>query len=185
MTTDPTIGHTDLQALALRARSGDVASLETLLSASQPDLRRFAARNCGTGQDAEDAVQHALLVIYTKIGSFRAASKFTTWVFAIVRNECSRLRRVATREWDSRTDPVDVADAVNQFSELDQVELLQLLAQPIADLPAPLREVFVLREVEGYNTAQVAAKLGLSEGNVKVRLHRARQRLRVSLQSSR
>ncbi|MDY7105634.1 MAG: sigma-70 family RNA polymerase sigma factor [Actinomycetota bacterium] len=169
---------TELDALAERARRGDAAALELLLERSQADLRRFASRVCASA-DAEDAVQHALVVIYTRIGAFRAAARFTTWVFSIVHNECARLLRRSARFVSLEVHATARSSGVRDPG-IDGVDLLDLLVPAIRSLPPPLREVLVLRDVEGHSTAETAGRLGISEGNVKVRLHRARASLRAA-----
>lgn len=124
-------------------------------------------------------MQHALIVVYTRIGSFRAAARYTTWIFTVISRQCQRLGRQAAkyvvdlpdRDGDPRGAPVDV----------ERVDLLAVLVPAIAALPGDLRAVFVLRDIEDRDTAATAAILGISESNVKVRLHRARTHLRRTL----
>lgn len=137
-------------------------------------------------ENARDAVQEAFLSAFKSIGRFSGDSKLTTWLHRILVNVClmkirSQSRRpersieailpifvesgrFATRPspWDP-TGPDDRADDVRAA---------------MADLPEPYREVLVLRDVAELDTAQAAAFLGVSENNVKTRLHRARLALR-------
>ena len=76
------------QPLLDAARAGDVSAIERLLAVCQPDIRRYAQRNCLIS-DVDDAVQESLLVLSRKVGSLRAAAAFSSWLFAIVR----RVRR--------------------------------------------------------------------------------------------
>lgn len=179
------VAHRDRQPdrlddLARRARAGEPGAIERLLSECQPDIRAFAARSCRAGEDVEDAVQHAMTVVYRDLGGFRGAARFTSWLFAVVRNECSRLRRLSERivlrhEFPSGDDvPLTT----------DRVELTVALSAAISSLPEMLRTTFILRDVEGLTTAEAASELGISESNVKVRLHRARTQLRHSLARS-
>src|SRR3954449_11895990 len=75
------------------AQEGDVASLAAVISGSHPHVRRFAASLCSSPQDAEDAAQEALIILYRKIGALRASGALASWMFRIVRNECLRLIR--------------------------------------------------------------------------------------------
>lgn len=173
----------DLDVLASRARSGDALALQALLQASQPHLRRFAARACHNPADAQDAVQHTLLVMARQMRSFRGAARFTTWVFQIIKNECARYGRLASRWVGLDLDGWLHAEPLAPDGVLENEQLAQRLAVAVASLPPPLREVFVLRDVEERSTQEVAEMLGLRSANVKVRLHRARARLRVALNS--
>src|SRR4051794_41964140 len=72
------------------AQDGDVASLAAVISGSHPHVHRFAGSLCASPQDAEDAAQEALIILYRKIGTLRASSALAAWMFRIVRNECLR-----------------------------------------------------------------------------------------------
>jgi len=165
-----------LDSLTERARAGDARALEQLVRETVPDLRRFASRVCRTGADAEDAVQQALFQMTIQIRGVRSVSKLTSWAFTIVRNECTRIIKMASR----------VLRGEERFSErpdelVEQHEFFERVVSALGALPEPMREVFVLRELEHCDTAECARRLGISEANVKVRLHRAREFLRLSL----
>jgi DNA-directed RNA polymerase specialized sigma24 family protein len=85
------------EQLVMSAQRGDVESITALLSGSHPHVRRFAHTLCATPQDAEDAAQEALIILYRKIGTLRASAALASWMFRIVRNECIRRARVALR----------------------------------------------------------------------------------------
>ncbi|KOU22627.1 RNA polymerase sigma24 factor [Streptomyces sp. WM6372] len=75
------------------AQHGDVEALTALVYDSYPHVRRFAHTLCATPQDAEDAAQEALIILYRKIGTLRASGALASWMFRIVRNECLRRTR--------------------------------------------------------------------------------------------
>ncbi len=77
------------------AQQGDPRAIATLLSGSHAHVRRFARTLCSTPEDAEDAAQEALIVLYRKIGTLRATAALASWMFQIVRNECIRRSRLA------------------------------------------------------------------------------------------
>jgi len=79
------------------AQQGDSNAIATLLDGSHAHVRRFAHTLCSTPEDAEDAAQEALIVLYRKIGTLRAAAALASWMFQIVRNECIRRSRLALR----------------------------------------------------------------------------------------
>ncbi len=166
----------------MSARAGDRNELENLLKKTTPDLRRFAHQVCRTGADAEDAVQHVLVNVSLRVDGLEGIQRFTSWAFAVIRNECTRALSVATK-W-LRSTPPEPEAAPDPHRQAESRELLELVVEAIRELPAPLREVLVLRELEGVDTAGCADQLGLSEANVKVRLHRARSLLRERLVKS-
>jgi RNA polymerase sigma factor (sigma-70 family) len=167
------------EALLDRARAGEPAAIEALIELHQPDIRRFAFKVCRTPEDAEDAVQHTLYVVLTKIGGFRKAAKFTSWLFTVVKNECLRLlRRRPTESLDEGT-IARTQTAPNEI--LDQRQIAASVAAAIAGLDPEQRWVFVMREVEQLSAIEVAAALHLSIPAVKSRLHRAREQMRVTL----
>jgi RNA polymerase sigma factor (sigma-70 family) len=166
--------------LTQRAQAGDSEAIALLLRDSEPDLRRFAHRVCRSAADADDAVAHAMLTMALKLDSFRGLSRLSTWLFAVIRHECLKYERIA-RRWvfsddDSRIDP-----ALSPEQSLDRNQMLELLVTAIRSLRPELREVFVLREFEELSTEACAERLHITEANVKVRLNRAREKLRVAL----
>ncbi|WP_345174016.1 RNA polymerase sigma factor, partial [Streptomyces lavendulae] len=81
------------EQLVADAQRGDVASITALVEGSHPNVRRFARSLCATPEDAEDAAQEALIILYRKIGTLRASGALASWMFRIVRNECLRRAR--------------------------------------------------------------------------------------------
>ncbi|WP_432884995.1 RNA polymerase sigma factor [Kribbella sp. CA-245084] len=165
------------EQLITAARAGDLNALTTLVADSHPTVRRFARTLCSTPEDAEDAAQEALIILYRKIGMLRATSALTSWMFRIVRNECLRRARLLLREHPI-TAETTAASAEDEV--LRQLEA-QAVAAAIADLPPDQRSVLVLRDVQGYSGPMVAKALGLSTAAMKSRLHRARSTVRQTL----
>ena len=165
--------------LLLRAQDGDRAALDALLLQHQPDVVRFARRLCRTSEDAEEAAQHALTVVFRHVGSFRRAARFTTWLFTVVRRECERrLRR--RRPADVPLDLVD-PPAAGQDQEHPQERILAEVAAALMELSADERAILLLRIVEGVDGEEAARRLGLTLAAQKSRLHRARAALRGRL----
>ena len=144
-------------------------------------------------QDAEDVAQETVLKALKNLHSFRAESKFSTWLVAIALNEArGRLRHNRLIEFDS-VDHVPDAESedftpavISDWREvpsdaLERKELRQLLQCAIQGLPTIYREVLVLRDVQDFNIADTAAALGVSEGVVKTRLLRARLMMQKEL----
>ncbi|MFI0351706.1 RNA polymerase sigma factor [Actinomadura sp. 9N407] len=157
------------ERLITAAQGGDVESIAALVSGSHPHVRRFAHSLCASPEDAEDAAQEALIILYRKIGTLRASGALASWMFRIVRNECLRRARPRPRYEPVRDISVaSVEDEVMQRLEAGRV------AAAIAALPADQRYVLIMRDVQGYSGRMVAAALGLSLAAMKSRLHRAR-----------
>jgi len=143
--------------------------------------------------EAEDAAQDTVIKVYQNLKNFRGDSQFRTWVLSIARNEgLGRLRKAASRREDSldaETDEQtgDYTPAIlTSWKEvpstaLEQKELGALLRQAIEGLPEIYRNVVLLRDIEEMDVRETAAALGITEGAVKVRLHRARALLKRDL----
>ena len=147
----------------------------------------------GNEADAEDAAQETVIKVYQNLRLFRGESQFRTWVLSIARNEgLGRLRKVSARREDSldaETDEVtgDYTPAILTswrevpLEALERQELGEMLRAAIASLPAIYRNVVLLRDIEEMDVRETAQALGISEGAVKVRLHRARAQLQREL----
>jgi RNA polymerase sigma factor (sigma-70 family) len=161
------------------AQEGDPRAIAALLDASRPHVRRFAQTVCATPEDAEEAAQEALIVLYRKIGTLRAAAALAAWMFQIVRNECIRYLRAAFR--GSAVAPTASGDESSaEDAALARLEMERIVAC-IADLPRDQRAVVVLRDIHGLSGAATARALGLSRAAMKSRLHRGREALRTGL----
>jgi RNA polymerase sigma-70 factor (ECF subfamily) len=143
--------------------------------------------------EAEDAAQDTVIKVYRNLQNFRGDSQFRTWVLSIARNEgLGRLRKAASRREDSLDAGTDEQTGdytpaiLTSWKEvpstaLEQKELGALLRQAIDGLPAIYRNVVLLRDIEEMDVRETAAALGVTEGAVKVRLHRARALLQKEL----
>ena len=143
--------------------------------------------------EAEDAAQETAIKVYLNLKNFRGDSQFRTWVLSIARNEgLGRLRKQGTRREDSLdagTDeqtgdytPAILTSGREIPSEaLERKELGALLREAIDALPGIYRNVVLLRDIEEMDIRETAGALGITEGAVKVRLHRARALLQRSL----
>ena len=143
--------------------------------------------------EAEDAAQETAIKVYLNLKNFRGDSQFRTWVLSIARNEgLGRLRKLGTRREDSldaETDEQtgDYTPAIlTSWREipseaLERKELGGLLRGAIEALPGIYRNVVLLRDIEEMDIRETAGALGITEGAVKVRLHRARALLQRSL----
>jgi RNA polymerase sigma factor (sigma-70 family) len=165
------------EQLVAAAQSGDEASIAALVSGAHPHVQRFAFSLCASSQDAEDAAQEAMIVLFRKIGTLRAAGALASWMFQIVRHECLRRAKAMSR----RREPIaEVATPSAEDDVLGRLEI-ERVAAAIAALPADQRRVLIMRDVQGLPGSAVAKSVGLSTAAMKSRLHRARAALRADL----
>ncbi|MFE1443569.1 RNA polymerase sigma factor [Streptomyces sp. NPDC058739] len=170
--------------LVTAAQRGDVEALTALVYGSYPHVHRFAHTLCATPQDAEDAAQEALIILYRKIGMLRASGALASWMFRIVRNEClRRTRALVHRGPAADSEGPDTTGDTARSAEEDVLLRLEAerVAAAVAALPADQRRVLVMRDIQGLPGRTVADRLGLSTAAMKSRLHRARSTVRESL----
>jgi len=174
--TDTRASSWPTEQVVSAAQRGEPRAIATLLSGSHEHVRRFAHTLCSTPEDAEDAAQEALIVLYRKIGTLRATAALGSWMFQIVRNECIRRSRFALHR------PISAAMVESSAEDAALARLeVERIVDCIAELPAEQRAVLVLRDVQGLSGAATAQALGLSRGAMKSRLHRGREALRAGL----
>jgi RNA polymerase sigma-70 factor (ECF subfamily) len=161
--------------------------MERLLMDAQALAYRFSLLVCGNTSDAEDAMQDALLQTYKSARRIRQPNAFRTWLYRTVKNACLMSRRTGAREpahpasLDSG-EPTEVAAATPNPEELAAAsDERRRFQRAFASLPRAYRLVAFLRDVEGLSTREVAAVAGISEDNVKQRLHRGRKMLKHAL----
>jgi RNA polymerase sigma factor (sigma-70 family) len=160
------------------AQHGDARAIALLLEGSHAHVQRFARTLCSTPEDAEDAAQEALIVLYRKIGTLRATAALASWMFQIVRNECIRRSRVVLHR------PILTAVAAPSAEDATLARLeMQRIVDSIAGLPPEQRAVLVLRDIQGASGSATAQALGLSRAAMKSRLHRGRETLRSALRA--
>lgn len=164
-----------LHGLVRAAREGDIAAFAALVEDYRPRLRAVAARVLADGSEAEDVVQETLLRAYLGLTQLREPTRFGAWLVGIALNvaRMTLRRRAAFEHAIVRVSAEPAPEPDNDDFALvrDAVELL----------PAAERDAVVLHYVEGFSCDEIAALLGQSPGAVRVRLHRARARLRDGL----
>jgi RNA polymerase sigma-70 factor, ECF subfamily len=185
-------------ALVRDAATGDRAAMERLLMRAQEVAYRFSLLVCGHPEDAEDVMQDALLKTYQHVGRIEAPEAFRTWLYSTVRNACLMKRRRRAGEpsqfvsleqgsvgGEERHSRVDVADETRSADQqLIDNWIGARLRAALQKLPSSYRMIVVMREMDGLSTREVADVTGLSEANVKTRLHRARVMLRRHLEAT-
>jgi RNA polymerase sigma-70 factor (ECF subfamily) len=172
--------------LIARILSGERELFHELIQPFEKSVYFAAFSVLQNQQDAEDVAQETVLKALKNLHTFRAESKFSTWLVSIAINEArGRLRHARVLQFESvderpQEDNAGVTPAVITdwrevpLQALERKELRQLLQSAISSLPEIYREVLLLRDVEDFSIAETAAALGVSDGVVKTRLLRAR-----------
>ena len=182
-------------ALVERLRREDAGAVEALVRAYGDRVYRLAMRITGNASDAEEVVQDALWTASRKIDTFRGAAAFGSWLYRITANTAYqklRGRRSKRNEvsWEDVAPSFDgqgqhVEPAVDWSGRLTdpaiEGELKSVLCGAIDDLPADYRTTFLLHDVEGLSSPQIAETLQIKLGTVKSRVQRARLFLRKHL----
>ena len=178
-----TVSPTDEEVVA-RVCAGDTQTFEILMRRYNQRLFRAARAILQNDADAEDAVQQAYLNAYRHLGQFEGRAKFSTWLTRIAVYEALTRRRNRDKS-GAAGDEMQFKHVASAAPDPERqayvVQLGALLEAALAALPDSYRRVFMLREVDGLNTAEAALQLRVSEGTVKTRLHRAKHLLQRRL----
>lgn len=168
------------------ARRGDRDAFNELVRSTYRDIYALAYRLTGNPDDASDVVQDAYVRAYRAIRRFRGDSSFSTWMYRITSNCAStHLSRRSRQRTEELSDDVLIADLRPEQDPSLRAEAAVLrhhIDRAIRALPDRLRQVVVLRDLHDLSHSEIAAELGITTSAAKVRLHRARQRLRTVLQ---
>jgi RNA polymerase sigma-70 factor (ECF subfamily) len=185
---NPAFAGVSDEDLVVLAQKGDNSAFAELIERRLPACKRLAYSILRDRQDAEDEVQTACWKAFEHIGQFQKDSKFSTWLSRIVVNQClMRLRKQRRARFVYLEDGVageeiatlDLpAEGLSPEAALARSEIGEVLKTEIRRIPALLREVFVLRDVEERPMEEVAGRLGISIAAAKSRLLRARLELR-------
>lgn len=182
---DPRSDPEAMAALVARAQDGDEKAFEELVTATHAETYTLARRLTGSDEDARDVVQEAYLRAYRSIGRFRGEARFTTWMYRITANCASTyVGKRRKHRHDELVDDLVVVDTrpdLDPVAQADASDLRSRLVGALDQLPPKLRAVVVLRDVYDLPHEAIAAELGISESAAKVRLHRARRKLKDHL----
>jgi RNA polymerase sigma-70 factor, ECF subfamily len=163
--------RSDAELLAAHV-AGDRYAFGELFHRHRRQLHRLARLTTRTPEDAEDALQDAMLSAHRGAGSFRHDAAVGSWLHRIVVNAClDRLRRAKAHRTVPLEDVYPVAD------RSAQVETAIVVQRALSRLPIEQRAAIVAVDMQGYSVADTARLLGIPEGTVKSRCARARVRL--------
>jgi len=188
-------------------RRGDEHAFLALVNKHHAAMLRVASAYVSSRAVAEEVVQEAWLGVLKGLESFEGRSSLRSWIFGILAN-CAKsrgVREARTTPFSSFADPEEDELAVDpsRFLGSDHPrwpghwaappeqwadekvlakQTVRFIGEEIEKLPPAQRQVVTLRDVEGWNSAEICAALGISEGNERVLLHRARSRIRAALE---
>ena len=181
MTHSPRISEGHPDDLLGAVRRGEAEAVDTWFRAEHPPVYRLCFGFLADAAEAEDAAQDAMLHLMDNLDAYDPRRSYRSWRNTVVLNLC-RSRR---RGHEARRRAEDAAAAMRRehilpdpAREAGRDEVREVLRESLAALSPREREVFVLRDLEGQPTAEVAAALAIAEGTVRSLLTLARRRLR-------
>ena len=175
-----------------RLRAGDNVEFTKLVEATSSQIFRTGMRILGDKQAAEDVLQETYLKAIKALPNFEGRSSVKTWLYRIAVNEALMVLRDKKRVQldpileESDEDEIPAPRDLRDWSPLPEElirrsELTRYLDEAVLQLPENLRFVFILRDIHELSIAETAELLGITEANTKVRLLRARLKLRELL----
>lgn len=186
------VDKTTDEELMSRFQSGNLAAFETLYERYRVPIYAFLVRQCIRPDNAEELAQDVFMKVIRAAASFGHASKFSTWIFAIARNQAvdafrkGKHRNHASLDQPAREDGPALMERIPGKSrdperDTTSTRLRGALEQAISKLPEEQREVFLLREFSGLRFAEISEVVGAKEGTVKSRMRYALESLRHQL----
>ena len=176
-----TRGDEELSVLVVRARDGDEVARSAFVSRTIDDVWRYCAHLLDPAR-ADDATQATYLRALRSLGSFRGDARFSTWMYRVTANvAATQAGRNRRHRHDELADDSPIADPRPDHDPAlaaDAGDLRDRILVALGQLPPKLRAVIVLRDVYELPHDAIAEELGISVTAAKVRLHRARHRLR-------
>lgn len=176
-------------SLKLFSQKQDTEQFERLAAENERQVYAVCYHMMGSREDAQDCAQEAMLRAFRAFASFRRDASFSTWITRIAMNVCTdalRKRRDAVSLDALRENQgFDVPDAApTAYARLEEKERLRLLREGLSLLPTDMREMIVLRDIQGKSNEEIGEILEVPLGTVKSRVSRAREKLAAILKKS-
>jgi RNA polymerase sigma-70 factor (ECF subfamily) len=168
-------------------KAGSEHAFRCLFEQERERLHNFVRKIVDDADEAENIVQETFAEAYRQIGDFRGEAKVSTWLFSIARHLAYGHLRTSKRHNYKEHETIEFlqaeqSDASTVTQEaVERSERKHIVHDALQELPEHYRRVVQLRDLEEQSTAETAERLGLTEVNVRVRLHRARKQLREHL----
>jgi RNA polymerase sigma-70 factor, ECF subfamily len=165
---------------------GDEAAFEQLVRKYQHPVLNTIHRYVGNYSEADDIAQDVFFKVWQKIKSFQGKSKFSTWLYRIVVNQCLDYRRKSKRKieevtFDNKIEEKKIPDSLTTTIDFEQKKKEAIIRQAINELPDKQRIAMILAEYEAQTYQEIAEILGISLSNVATTIYRAKQNLKVKL----
>jgi len=171
--------------LMVSAQAGDEADYRLLLSELAPAVAAYLRSRFGHHDFVEDCVQEVLMAVHEARHTYQPRRLFRPWLFSIVRHKAidalrqqRRRQTLLEREWREQVVTASFPGTTNHENTLSSGRM-------IASLDAPYRDAITLTKIVGLSSAEAAAELHISEGALKVRVHRGIGRLKKLLEADR
>ena len=171
------------EALAERARDGDVRAFELLVTRYQAPLFNYLRRMIGNASEAEDVFQDTFMKVYRHLDRFRPDGRFRSWLYRIATNTCRDALRAGNCAGSSAgrgpeprdAPPVEryASRAPNPAEKAAEAELAERLARAVEALPMKHRAVFLMARYDGMSYEEIAESLRIPVGTVKSRMNTA------------
>jgi RNA polymerase sigma-70 factor (ECF subfamily) len=189
----PSVPTAPVDPLVARLRAGDEAAFATVVRELHDTLRRLARTIVKSEALADEAIQDAWIGVLRGLDRFEGRSSFRTWVCSILVNRARTLAARDRRHEAQTEEELDGIDAIearpvawadeSPARLAERAELVAFVGEALERLPPRQRAVVMLRDVKAWDSDEVCAALGLSEGNQRVLLHRGRAQLRAMLEA--
>lgn len=165
-----------------KALAGDMQAFRHLVERHQRFVYRVSYRLLGAVGDAEDVTQETFIRLWKNLAGYRSEIKLTTWLYKIATNQClDSLKSVYTRHAKRSLDLINYQGVTPASASADEPLLNEELATALEEASGKLspkqKAVFVLRDIEGLDAAEIGAILALAPGKVKSNLYYARKRV--------
>jgi len=177
--TGDTHSDSDDASLVRSARQGNRTAFGQLYERYAPMVHGILLARVPP-DEVEDLVQEVFLKILPRLGTLRDGTRFGPWLAAITRNRANDFHR-QSRSYPQIVEGLAAEEAGNSSRQDSREDEARAILSVISSLPEAYRETLILRLVEGMSGPEIAARTGLTEGSVRVNLHRGMQQLRAKL----
>ena len=177
------------EELLNRCRQNDESALRELLSRHERPVYGLLYRMLGSHEDSEEALTDVFVKVWKKAGSFRGASKFTTWLYRIASNTARDFRRSRKARLEVTVEDAIISDACIVGDAADDPQMVLINTDEAARIEKALwrlseddRRLVTLYHFQELSLEEISEIVGINRTNLKVKLFRARQKLRVYLE---
>lgn len=171
-----------------RILGGEQALYEIIVRRFNPYLYKVGRSYNFSHDDTLDLMQDTFVDAYKGLANFENRSSFKTWIIRIMLNNCykmsqkSRYKNEVMQDYNESSVPMFSDRSNDTGFVIQKMEMGNVIENALNSIPSEYRMVFSLREINGFDTAETASLLDISEANVKVRLNRAKSMLRTQLE---